>query len=74
MSLIEITQAVVAITVIILVLLQNRSSGAGGAFGGGGGGGGDFLKQRRGMEKYLFIGTVILVAIFALLSVLNLIL
>ena len=73
MSVVEIFQVVSAITAIVLILLQNRSSGAGGAFGGGGGGV-DFLKQRRGVEKYLFVATVILVVIFAALSVLNLVL
>ena len=74
MSIIVVGQAITAIAVIVLVLLQNRSSGAGGAFGGGGGGGGDFLKQRRGAEKILFIATVILASVFAILSVVNLIL
>ena len=73
MSVVEIFQVISAITAIVLILLQNRSSGAGGAFGGGGGSV-DFLKQRRGIEKYLFVATVILVVIFAALSVLSLIL
>ena len=74
MSIIVVGQAVTAIALIALILLQNRSSGAGGAFGGGGGGGGDFLKQRRGAEKILFIATIALASIFAILSIVNLIL
>jgi protein translocase SecG subunit len=73
MSLITIGQTVTAILVIILVLLQDRSSGVGGAFGGGGDGGGEFYQRRRGMERIFFIATIVLTALFALLSILNLI-
>ncbi len=72
MSVVEILQVITAITAMVLILVQNRSSGAGGAFGGGGSNV-DFLKQRRGIEKYLFVATVIVVIIFAGLSVLNLV-
>jgi len=75
MSIIVISQAITGIFVIILILLQDRSTGAGGAFGGGGGGGGgDFLQRRRGVEKILFIATIILVSLFTILSILNLVL
>jgi len=74
MSIIVVGQAITAIAVIVLVLLQNRSGGAGSAFGGGGGGGGDFMKKRRGSEKVLFVATIALTGLFALLSIINLIL
>ncbi len=73
MSIVVIGQIATAVAVIILVLLQNRSEGAGGAFGGGGGGG-DFLKQRRGAEKILFVATIVFASVFAALSILSLIL
>jgi len=73
MSLITIGQVITAVLAIILVLMQDRSSGAGGLFGGGGGGGAEFYQRRRGMEKIIFISTIVTVSIFALLSILNLI-
>lgn len=76
MNTIHIVLAVLSIIIVTLVLVQERSSGAGGLFGGGGGGGGgsgEFYQRRRGIEKILFISTVIAVGIFTLFSVLNLV-
>jgi len=74
MTAITIGQAISAIIVIVLVLLQDRSSGGiGGAFGGGGDGGGEFYQKRRGIEQFLFTGTIVFTVIFGLLSMLNLI-
>ncbi len=65
--------ALIAISVIIigLILLQDRTGGTGGVFGGGEAGG--VYQRRRGLEKSLFIATVIFVAAFAVLSALALI-
>jgi protein translocase SecG subunit len=46
---------------IALILLQERSSGLSGIFGGEGGG---FYQTRRGMERWLFIATIVLGAVF----------
>ncbi|MEK7191957.1 MAG: preprotein translocase subunit SecG [Patescibacteria group bacterium] len=68
---ISIAQVVISVLVIILILLQERSSGAGGLFGGGT----DHAYQtRRGVEKTLFVATIILVVAFTALALLNLIL
>ena len=72
MSYISIAQIVVAVIVIVLILLQERSSGVGGAFGGGDGGG--FYQTRRGVEKFIFIATIIAVIVFTGLALANLIL
>lgn len=69
MNIITVLQLIAAVAVITLILLQQRSSGAGGLFGGGDGGG--FYQQRRGMERTLFIATIVAVAILTILSVLN---
>ncbi|MBI2013493.1 MAG: preprotein translocase subunit SecG [Candidatus Colwellbacteria bacterium] len=62
---------VVAVIIVILVAVQNRSAGIG-VFGGAGG---DSVYQtRRGLEKFLFILTVVSIAVFALLGIANLIL
>lgn len=46
--------------------MQKRSAGLGGAFGGGGGGGGggDSYYQKRGFEKILYYGTIMLSILF----------
>ncbi len=65
-----IAQVVVSITLIILILFQERSSGVGGIFGGSEGG---FYQTRRGLEKAIFISTIVLMIIFGILSLLNLV-
>jgi preprotein translocase subunit SecG len=61
---IKIGQVVVAVLLMVAILLQNRGAGLGGVFGGGGG----VYLTKRGLEKKLFIATIILAAIFILLS------
>jgi len=61
---IKIAQAVVAALLIIAILLQSRGTGLGGVFGGGGG----VYMTKRGVEKKLFIVTVILAVAFIVLS------
>jgi len=62
---IKIVQVVVALLLMVAILLQNRGAGLGGAFGGTGGG---VYLTKRGLEKKLFVVTVILAAVFILLS------
>lgn len=71
MPIISIAQLIVAVAIIILILLQERSSGLSGVFGGGEDGG--FYQTRRGLEKLIFRGTIVLVALFLALSVANLV-
>lgn len=61
---IKIAQIVVAIALMIAILMQNRGAGLGGVFGGSGG----VYLTKRGLEKKLFIATIVLAAIFLLLS------
>lgn len=61
---IKIIQIVVAILLMAAILMQNRGAGLGGIFGGSGG----VYLTKRGLEKKLFIATIILAAIFILLS------
>jgi preprotein translocase subunit SecG len=56
-------QIVLAVLIIASVLMQKSESGVGGAFGGG-----DNMSAyhtRRGFEKVLFNGTIILIVLFA---------
>jgi protein translocase SecG subunit len=69
MNIIRIIQAVVGILIITAILLQQRSSGLSAIFGGEGGG---FYHSRRGLEKIIFIGTIVLTIIFIALSIYSL--
>jgi len=70
MSLITILGAIVSVLLIILILLQQRSADSGGLFGGGGGDGG-FYQRRRGLERILFIATIVTSALFIALAILG---
>lgn len=61
---IKIAQIVIAILLMVAILLQNRGAGLGGVFGGTGG----VYLTKRGLEKKLFIATIVLAALFILLS------
>lgn len=69
--LISVLQIVISLILIVLILLQEQSSGLSGVFGGGEG---EFYQKRRGMEKLIFRATIVLVIIFAGLSLANLLL
>ncbi len=66
---ISIAQITISIILIILILLQERSSGLSGIFGGGES---EFYAKRRGLERLIFIATIVLIVIFAALSLFNL--
>lgn len=74
MDLITIAQIAVSVLVIILVLIQERSSAGGVAGILGGGGDSGFYQTRRGLERIIFVLTIILVIAFAGLALLNLVL
>lgn len=71
MSWIKIAQIVVSILLMVVILLQNRGTGLGSAFGGSGGG---VYLTKRGLEKKLFIVTIVIAVIFFALSLLGIIL
>ncbi len=63
----EVLQIVLSIILIAVILLQSRGTGFGGAFGTQGA----MFRTRRGLEEYLFRGTVILAAIFVVVSLIS---
>ncbi len=67
---IAILQIITAIALIILILLQERSAGLSGIFGGESGG---FYQTRRGLEKLIFGGTIVLALIFVGLAIFQLV-
>lgn len=60
---------VVSTLLIIVVLMQSRGAGFGGAFGGAQGG--SAYRTRRGLERYLFRGTVVLAAVFVAIALIT---
>jgi preprotein translocase subunit SecG len=57
---------IIAIVLITAILLQAQGSGLSNSFGGGGG---EFYRSKRSIEKLLYWLTIIVAAIFALVSV-----
>lgn len=70
-TILSIGQVGTSIILIALILLQERESGVSAIFGGGEG---EFYRHRRGVEKLLFTGTLVLMALFIALALLNLVL
>lgn len=64
-----IIQIVVSVILIILILIQARGTGLGRTFGGGGG----TSFSRRGLEKFLFRATFVIVGLFLVISILQLV-
>ena len=65
----NILEIIVAILLIGVILLQVQGSGLSSAFGGGG----EFYRSKQSIEKLLIWATVILCALFGVLSVILLI-
>lgn len=61
-----ILQIIVSLVLITLVLLQSSGSGLGKSFGGVGS-----YHSRKGLEKVIFVLTIILAIVFGALSLLN---
>jgi protein translocase SecG subunit len=61
-----IVQIVLGVLIVVSILLQNRGEGIGELFGGSGGG--EHFRTRRGLESFLYYGTIALIVIFATLS------
>ena len=67
LRILNIGQIVVSLLLIAAILLQQRGGGLSPLFGGGGGA----YRTRRGMEKTIFIGTIILAGVFFFLAILH---
>jgi len=64
----NIVQIILGIALIAIILLQTRSSSAGAVFGGGDT---SIYRTRRGVERTLFIVTIILSVVFFIIAILN---
>jgi len=67
MKYINIIQLVAAILLVIAILLQNKGASVGGVFGGEGA----VYQTKRGVEKKLFVLTIILSIIFLGTALMN---
>jgi len=62
-------QIFIAILLIVTILIQARGAGLGEAWGGSS----EFFTSRRGMEKIIFLATIVLAILFVLSSIASLI-
>lgn len=60
LKLLDFSILVISVILVVLVLLQSKGGGLGSAFGGDG----NIYQTRRGVEKGVFITTVILAVLF----------
>jgi len=67
-AIINIVQIVVSLLLIGAILLQQRGGGLSAIFGGES----NIYQTRRGMEKFIFVSTIILAGLFLGLAALNL--
>lgn len=65
-----VLQIAVPILLILCILLQQRGTALGSAFGGDGG---SFQAKRRGLDKKLFITTIVLGILFIVVSFISLV-
>ena len=62
-------QIIVSILLVIAILLQRRGGGLSPVLGGSGG----FYRSRRGVERVLFTGTIVLAVLFLAGAAMNII-
>lgn len=65
-----ISNIMLSIFIILFILIQGRGAGLGSAWAGGG----ELFQTRRGIEKWTLRLTVVFIALFFIVSILNLIL
>jgi len=61
----KILQIIVPVLLILAIVLQSQGTGLGAAWGGAG----QSYRSKRGMEKILFIVTIVLTILFFLTSI-----
>lgn len=65
----NITQIVLSCLLIISILLQQKGTGLGGAFGGEG----NVYRSKRGVEKTLYLTTIVIAVLFTFIAIINII-
>ncbi|HEY74923.1 MAG TPA: preprotein translocase subunit SecG [Thermoflexia bacterium] len=64
----NIAQIIVGVALIVVIVVQTQSSGLGGVFGGTQT---SFRRKRRGVEKTLFIISIVLSVVFFIIALVN---
>jgi len=67
MLILTLLQIIISLLLLGVILLQSKGAGLGRAWGGEAG----FYHTKRGMEKLLFILTIVLAVLFFTISILN---
>ena len=67
-SVLLVVHVLVTISLVTLVLLQNSKGGLSSGLGAG-----EFYRSRRGAEKIVFSGTIVVAVLFFITSILNLV-
>ena len=65
-TVIIIIQLIVSLILVGAIVLQAKGTGLDSSIMGGGG---EFYSSKRGIEKFVLIGTIVLVVLFAVLSI-----
>jgi preprotein translocase subunit SecG len=63
----NIMQIVVSVALVVAILFQVKGGGLGGIFGQSD----TVFRTKRGIERWLFLGTIVLVVIFVALSMIS---
>ena len=63
-----VIQSIVSLILVILILLQERGTALGSAFGGGG----ESYSTRRGIQKNIYLASIVLAVVFIALALYNL--
>ncbi len=71
-SLLPYIQIILSVLLVAAILLQRTGAQVGGAFGGSDNFSSTF-HTRRGLEKWLFIATIVIAILFAISALINLI-
>jgi len=69
-SVLLVANIILSIFIILFILIQGRGAGLGSAWGGGG----ELFQTRRGIEKWTLRLTIVFIAFFFIVSLLNLLL
>jgi len=66
-AVITIVQIIISVVLLIAILLQSKGTGLGSAFGAGG----EIYRTKRGVERILYLSTIVLVILFLLSSLVS---
>ncbi|MDO8573698.1 MAG: preprotein translocase subunit SecG [Candidatus Daviesbacteria bacterium] len=65
---VSLIQIILGVILVFIIIIQQKGSGLGTSFGGDMG----FYRTKRGAEKLLFYGTIVIVFLFIIFSVVGL--